>query len=151
MRLTDVGLRAALVELLPQAPAEPIDLRAVQSLLAFVGHDCGPIDGKPGPRTRLAIEAFQRRFQSEPPGEASEPMVAALKAEAIRRIGQDARADTRLAQRLLTGLGFPAGEADGLTGPMTSKAAEAFRRSRSIADGAVGVDQGLIGRLVADS
>lgn len=46
----------------------PDDVRAVQTLLAARGVDPGPIDGKAGPATIAAIEAFQRRFATWPDG-----------------------------------------------------------------------------------
>src|SRR5262245_14070115 len=46
--------------LLVDAPPLVGDLAAVQRRLAELGYDPGPADGRAGPRTRAAIQAFQR-------------------------------------------------------------------------------------------
>lgn len=38
----------------------PIDIKAVQTKLASLGLDPGPIDGAPGPLTRKAVEEYQK-------------------------------------------------------------------------------------------
>ncbi len=45
------------------------DLTGVQARLRNLGHSPGPIDGELGPRTRRAIESFQRAEGLEPSGE----------------------------------------------------------------------------------
>jgi hypothetical protein len=54
----------------PRHPLRLPDLRVVQSLLAFLGRDPGPVDGKPGPRARTAVMEFQRSLGVVPTGEA---------------------------------------------------------------------------------
>jgi hypothetical protein len=42
-------------------PTDPVDLlRAIQEALSAAGHDAGPPDGQIGPRSRAAIESYQR-------------------------------------------------------------------------------------------
>lgn len=52
--------RGALTSAAPAPSPSVPDLRVVQSLLTFLGRDPGPVDGKPGPRTRTVVIEFQR-------------------------------------------------------------------------------------------
>jgi peptidoglycan hydrolase-like protein with peptidoglycan-binding domain len=52
---------------LPQAQASS-QVRMVQQKLESLGFDPGPIDGKWGPRTRLALKDFQRVKELEVTG-----------------------------------------------------------------------------------
>jgi len=150
-------LQAALLEMLPAATdgqrarssADPApDLRVVQSLLEYLDWNPGPVDGRPGPRTRKAIAGFQRSHRAAATGKADGELQAALPAEAKRGFGRDSIADTRLVQRLLVIRGFNLGDIDGLVGPRTRAAIIAFVR----AQGALpthAVDAGLLDTLVA--
>ena len=102
-------LQAALLEMLPAVtdgqrarssagPAPPRaapDLRVVQSLLEYLDWNPGPVDGRPGLRTRNAIARFQRSHRAAAIGEADGQLQAALAAEAKRGFGRNSIADTR--------------------------------------------------------
>jgi hypothetical protein len=47
----------------------PDQLTGIQGRLTNLGYDAGPADGHLGPRTRMALEQFQRVHQLEPTGE----------------------------------------------------------------------------------
>src|SRR5215469_18302526 len=101
-------LRAALLETLPPAAAPHAgpDLRIVQSLLEYLGWSPGPVDGKPGPRTRHAIGGFQRSCGTAATGEVDAGLLAALEETTRRGFGRNRSADTRLVQQLLAIRGF---------------------------------------------
>jgi len=155
-------LRAALVELLtpaesdqggPLSPAAATlgaapDLRLVQSLLEYLGCAPGPVDGRPGPRTRNAIAKFQRSPGAAATGEADPGLLAALTAEATRSFGRGHRADTRLVQRLLVIRGYIPGDIDGLVGPRTRAAITAFVQAQG-ASPTDAVDARLLDALLA--
>jgi peptidoglycan hydrolase-like protein with peptidoglycan-binding domain len=130
-RLTPVpGEMEAVASAAPaRSPSAP-DLRIVQSLLAYLGYDPGPIDGKPGPRTRSAATAFQRSHGAEATGKADGPLFVALKAATRQAFADDQMADIRLVQRILGAKGFDAGRADGLIGPKTRAAVMAFQQAQ---------------------
>ncbi len=137
-------LHAALLERLPpaaaaqQAGAPPPtaariaapNLRLAQSLLAYLGGKPGPVDGKPGPRTRAAIAEYQKSQGAAATGQADPALLAALEAETRRRFGKNRSADVRLVQQLLALKGFDTGGIDGLVGPKTTAALAAFARAR---------------------
>jgi Putative peptidoglycan binding domain len=137
-------VRAALLEQLPPAPDQhgagvsfpPInptaatDLQAVQPLLAYLGDRPGPVDGRPGSRTRAVTTDFQRSQDSATTGEADAALLTALEAETRRRFGRDRAADIRLVQQLLVVRGFDTGGINGIVGPKTRAALAAFNRSR---------------------
>jgi peptidoglycan hydrolase-like protein with peptidoglycan-binding domain len=155
-------LRAALLEMLPAAADNQVtrpslaraasrsapDLRVVQSLLECLGWNPGPVDGKPGPRTRNAVSSFQRSRGVVPTGEADAGLLAALAAEATRSFGRNRVADTRLVQRLLAIRGFDPGDIDGLVGPRTRAAITAFVEAEG-GPPTEAVDAGLLGALLA--
>jgi peptidoglycan hydrolase-like protein with peptidoglycan-binding domain len=114
----------------PRAAAA--DLQVVQLLLSFLGHDPGPSDGKPGPRTQSAIADFLRSQGESPSGAAGAVLLDALKAEAMREFGKNQIRDTRLVQQVLNVKGFDAGAADGLLGPRTKKAIIAFQEKQEM-------------------
>jgi len=126
-------LRAALLETLPPAAAAPHagpDLRIVQSLLEYLGWSPGPVDGKPGPRTRHAIGGFQRSCGTAATGEVDAGLLAALEETTRRGFGRNRSADTRLVQQLLAIRGFDPGGIDGLAGAKTKAAITAFAQAQ---------------------
>ncbi len=60
------------------------DPEAIQRLLTDLGYDPGPIDGKPGRRTRAAIRAFQQAENIDADGKPSAKLLDRLRA-AVRR------------------------------------------------------------------
>jgi peptidoglycan hydrolase-like protein with peptidoglycan-binding domain len=126
-------LRAALLETLPPAAAAPHagpDLRIVQSLLEYLGWSPGPVDGKPGPRTRHAIGGFQRSCGTAATGKIDAGLLAALEETTRRGFGRNRSADTRLVQQLLAIRGFDPGGIDGLAGAKTKAAITAFAQAQ---------------------
>ena len=57
---------------------ETAEIREVQSLLATLGYDPGPIDGKPGRQTTAAIRRFQSRYDLTANGRISPELVKGL-------------------------------------------------------------------------
>jgi peptidoglycan hydrolase-like protein with peptidoglycan-binding domain len=154
-------LLAALQEMLPPAAndhvtsafasravpqAEP-DLRLVQFLLEYLGWSPGPVDGKPGPRTRNAIAGFQRSQDAVPTGLVDAGLLAALEADTRRGFGRNPIADTRLVQQLLASKGFGPGAIDGLVGPRTGAAIAAFLQTQGTSPTRA-IDAGLLGALL---
>jgi len=67
----------------------------VQRLLAALGHDPGPVDGALGPRTRSAVEAFQRSRGRNAGGRVDEALLESLRdtqAEVAAKAQAEARA-----------------------------------------------------------
>jgi peptidoglycan hydrolase-like protein with peptidoglycan-binding domain len=154
-------LYGALLEMLPAAPDDQIgsssrpatpraipDLRLVQSLLEHLGWGPGPVDGRPGPRTRNAIARFEQSRGAVETGEPDAGLLAALAAEATRGFAQNRIADTRLIQRLLAIRGFDPGDIDGLVGPRTRAAIAAFAQSQ-VGSPTDALDAGLLNALLA--
>jgi peptidoglycan hydrolase-like protein with peptidoglycan-binding domain len=154
-------LLAALLETLPSAADDQVtsasssraasqagpDLRLVQSLLEYLGWSPGPVDGKPGPRTRNAIAGFQRSRGIVPTGLVDAELLAALEADTRRGFGRNRTADTRLVQQLLVIKGFEPGDIDGLVGPRTGAAIAAFLQAQDALP-AHAIGAGLLGALL---
>jgi hypothetical protein len=64
---------------------ETAEAREIQSLLATLGYDPGPVDGKPGRQTRDAIRRFQAEHQMTADGRISPLLVKGLWAVATTR------------------------------------------------------------------
>jgi peptidoglycan hydrolase-like protein with peptidoglycan-binding domain len=154
-------LLAALLETLPPAaddqvtsaspsraaPRAELDFRLVQSLLEYLGWSPGPVDGKPGPRTRNAIAGFQRSQGAVQTGLVDAGLLAALEADTRQGFGRNRTADTRLVQQLLVIRGFEPGDIDGLVGPRTGAAIAAFLQAQGAVP-AHAIDAGLLGALI---
>ncbi|MCR9137483.1 MAG: peptidoglycan-binding protein [Alphaproteobacteria bacterium] len=69
--------------------AEVFDPEAIQQLLAELGYDPGPVDGKPGKRTRAAIRAFQQSEGLAADGKPSTAVLERLRAVASRKNSAD--------------------------------------------------------------
>ena len=67
----------------PAAPARPMAMADIQTRLAALGYDPGPIDGKIGVKTRAAIKAFQEAKGLEVDGIVGSQTAAALQAESL--------------------------------------------------------------------
>ena len=110
-----------------------------QGLLAGLGLDPGPLDGRDGPRTRQAIG------RAIAGGAASAELV-----DRIRKLGSGsamAHEVVRQAQTALQVLGFDPGAHDGVWGPRTQSAAEAFRLAAGLPP-ANGFDAALAATLL---
>ena len=79
-RWTRHSARVHLAEgrLLVDPPALAAGLASIQRRLAELGYDPGPADGRAGPRTRTAIQAFQRARGLSADGEPTPALRTAL-------------------------------------------------------------------------
>lgn len=122
---------------------DPIVFR-IQAALIALGYSPGEHDGQPGSRTREAARLFETERRFRPTGRLDERLLGRLH-EAIED-GKLAGSLIREIQTLLERLGHPVGEIDGLPGPRTTSAVEAFQRDRGLpVDGRLGVP--LLDRL----
>lgn len=124
----------------------------LQQFLNAIGHNVGSIDGSFGSRTLAGIRQFQERQGLNPDGVIGPvtrraisrvaealPAASALSSNA-RVLRPGARGtDVRQIQELLDLLGHDTGGADGVLGPKTQTAIEAFQRQAGLTvDGKIG-------------
>lgn len=134
----DAALLAALGS--PPSAVEParsgVDRRAGQKLLAALGFDPGPLDGLDGPRTR---QAFTLAIEDGlPTGELDARLTATLShPEAAREL-------RRLVQ---SGVGMTPNDVDGIWGPRSQSAADAFCRTYRLGAKS-GIHLDLVGGLL---
>lgn len=117
--------------------ALPVVIR--QGLLARLGFDPGPVDGRDGPRTR---QALARAIEG---GAASAELVAHLRA--IAPGSTAARELVRQTQDALIALGFDPGARDGVWGVRTRAAADTFRSAEGRSPG-IELDAALVAALL---
>ncbi len=65
-----------------QKPSGVSAIRQTQKLLASLGYDAGPVDGMTGPKTRSAVQAFQKDTGIIPDGNIDAALISRLKAVA---------------------------------------------------------------------
>jgi len=117
----------------------------LQNKLKAAGFNPGASDGSFGPKTEVAVKAFQKSRGLTADGIVGPKTWAALNKPASSggsgptlREGAKGEPVRALQQRLNT-LGFNAGTADGSFGPKTEAAVKAFQRAKGLtADGVVG-------------
>jgi peptidoglycan hydrolase-like protein with peptidoglycan-binding domain len=107
----------------PHAHTEP--LFATRAFETFI--DPKPLAERAQPQTTINIE---RQGDAPPPPRLSDPVVERV-------------------QRILGDLGFYAGDVDGIKGPATSQAVEAYQRKMGLTESGV-IDQELLEQLGAD-
>ena len=121
------------------------DVRALQIALTGVGHSVGGVDGRFGPRTQSAVEAFQKTFGLSVDGAVGRVTRTALSGlthdddtGAVLSVGS--RGDrVRGLQASLAKGGFTPGHADGIFGPKTLRAVLSFQKQLKLwVDGLVG-------------
>lgn len=105
-----------------------------QRALTELGYDPGPIDGQMGGKTRAAIEAFQASRGYPVTGKLSKTEFAALNSAYSTLVeapgpGQLTKASTYEAQLYLSDLGYNVGAPDGVWGPKSQAALDAYRAS----------------------
>jgi len=124
----------------------------LQQFLSAIGHDVGGADGVFGPRTLAGIRQFQERQGLNPDGvigsqtrNAISRLASALPAAAVldksgRVLRPGARGtDVKQLQEILALAGHNPGGADGILGPKTQAAIEAFQAQTGLeVDGKIG-------------
>lgn len=121
------------------------DVRALQSSLERLGHSVGGVDGRFGPRTQSAVEAFQADFGLDVDGVVGRETKTAIagighadETGAVLSVGSRG-SGVRALQSSLVGLGYEAGPADGIFGPLTLRAVLSFQKYSELwVDGLVG-------------
>lgn len=120
-------------------------VRAAQKELRGHGYHAGPVDGVYGPQTRAAVRAYQRDAGLPVTGVADQALVDHLMF-AQPKVTRFAQAETGVVldvQRELAKRGYYLGPVDGVEGPITPRAVQAF-----LADAKVPVDQSIDSRLL---
>ena len=138
-------LAAALVSAAAAAPVEKTQVAGLQVALRANGVYHGRIDGVPGPATRRAVLAFQRRQQLTADGIAGRRTRRALGRLGVplfgnRTIVRGMRGwDVAVLQFELARRGLRVGRIDGSFGSRTERALRRFQRARGLAvDGIAG-------------
>lgn len=119
----------------PRISSERRAAMGLQQNLNAAGYDAGPVDGLPGPRTREAIRAFQRNRGYPVTGQLGAAQRLALLTDAQRATaGQDGlrAAEIREVQAYLDALGYDVGPVDGVWGPRSQRALDAFRKAANV-------------------
>jgi peptidoglycan hydrolase-like protein with peptidoglycan-binding domain len=106
------------------ADVRPAAVRDAQAALGEAGHDAGPADGALGPRTRSALQSFQRQQGLPATGRLDPETVVRLDIE--RRVLAPDRHRVREVQEALKDAGHDPGPADGLLGPRTRSALRSY-------------------------
>ncbi|MFQ5973787.1 MAG: peptidoglycan-binding protein [Alphaproteobacteria bacterium] len=108
--------------------------RDIQQHLTELGFAPGPIDGIPGPLTEQAIKAFESSQGLPVTGQVSTHVLDRLREAHILQEAEFARRARKIeeVQTLLADLGYDPGPVDGVFGPMTHRAARAFRRDHGL-------------------
>lgn len=126
-----IAAPAPIVEAPPPAPPplepapDPKLVARVQAALDELGYDPGPVDGVGGARTQTAIQAFRKAAKLPEQGPVDEALLAVLqKAQRARLV--------RTVQTRLIKLGYLDAAPDGVTGPKTRTAIEAYQRDANL-------------------
>jgi peptidoglycan hydrolase-like protein with peptidoglycan-binding domain len=112
----------------PQFTYDPAVQRA-QKFLAELGYEVGKADGKLGPRTAAALEAFQRDHALARTKQADEPTLAKLEEEAKRAAIAKLTAAPTATPAALAAAAAKAQATSGTAAPATTTAALPVRRS----------------------
>jgi len=122
----DLVLLAGTETLTPQM--EQAYVVGIQKELRAHGYDAGPVDGALGPRTAAAIRRYQRDAGLPVDGVASKELLDHLKFVLPKTyaFGQPVIGVVLDVQRELARRDYYLGPQDGLAGPMTQSAVEAF-------------------------
>ncbi len=105
----------------------------LQRSLNTLGFDAGPVDGLPGRRTAAAVRAFQASRGFPVTGELTSLQRLSLVTEAIHAEADDVTAPAvrqvaaQEVQSYLAARGYPVGAPDGVWGPQSQQALDAFR------------------------
>lgn len=127
----------------PAAPQRQDLVVAVQNALRNAGYYAGPVDGIAGPRTKAAIETYERAMGRAVSGEVSADLLSALNAgvaaepdegDATTRPRQPVEPNLRLraVQSALARAAYGPLPADGVFGPQTRDAIMRFQRDHGV-------------------
>lgn len=114
---------------------------AVQEGLTSLGYDPGPTDGKPGPATIAAVEAYQRDQKLPVDGQVTRELSEHIDKTVARDGGSPEqilarehmlRSYTRAIQDELTEMGYDPGPVDGALGSQTRAAIKAYERDHGL-------------------
>jgi len=125
-------------------------VQEIQQMLKDLKFYSRSLDGKMGPQTRKALEAFQRKNNISVTGKADSKTLTELRkqiaarAKDIRPIvkkkdvaAQKVSYNIKTIQSLLKNAGFYKGEIDGKMGPETVRAIKQFQRSKNLKESGV--------------
>ena len=122
----------------PRMRGDPHIFR-VQAALIELGYSPGTHDGEAGSQTRKAIRQFEIEHGYRPRGQIDRRVLDRLR-EALEA-GKPAASVVREIQSRLQELGYSVGTIDGVPGPRTAAAVEAFQRARQLpVDGRLSVE-----------
>lgn len=99
--------------------------RRVQQALTLRGYRPGPVDGRPGKKTTRAVKAFQKDAGLDPDGRLTASLLRLLISPKLEPAGV-------VVQRNLAQLGYDIGTIDGVIGPKSAAAIQAFQRQRKL-------------------
>ena len=109
------------------------DVAAAQQRLKDRGYYSGPMDGVMGPRTAVALRAYQRDHGLSVTGQLDTQTASALVSETSTTATIAVPVvDIRTAQRQLKDRGYYSGPVDGVIGPATEGALRAYQRDRGL-------------------
>ncbi len=115
-------------------------VKDVQKLLKLYGYNPGPIDGKLGTNTRMAVARFQEDNGLKATRFIDQPTWNQLHKFEASGLVKNGEIQYHQLQFALKNAGFFPGRMDGKFGPKTLKAIADFQRQNNLkADGAVGV------------
>jgi peptidoglycan hydrolase-like protein with peptidoglycan-binding domain len=129
----------------PISPAQTAQMKEMQALLKGLGYGPGPGNGLPGAKMLKAADAFAKRYGLADSNLDAAFLAALRKADATKLTppakdadGKEPVADRvqriREIQGLLNTLGHPIGKPNGIAGPKTTEAANAFATEEDLAD-----------------
>ena len=129
--------KAILGEIIPFTDNEKV--LQTQQFLNIYGFNPGKLDGRMGPKTRDALEEFQKQNGLKPTRFVDRKTWAKL--NIIKEIGLAVNGDINIetVQMILAEAGFDPGKIDGKLGPKTMNALQEFQSANGLkADGKIG-------------
>ena len=143
---SDSGEGAPLVEAVAR-PVKSLEVADVQRKLKMLGYAVGAVDGRLGPKTRAAINAYLTErglpatgwitpnliTEVEMAAKAPPPLSRSDSTTIVHNVQRDLDpAKVMIVQKRLTELGFYGGPLDGLAGPKLSDAIMAYQKSTNM-------------------
>jgi peptidoglycan hydrolase-like protein with peptidoglycan-binding domain len=132
--LTADALRV--ITLRPQSSERVQRVKALQRQLSWLGLEPGPVDGRYGPLTTVAVRRFQEAHGLPVDGVVDQLTADARAASAPEPPTSDRIERVKVLQRQLGALGLEPGPVDGRYGPLTTAAVKRFQQAHDLqADG----------------